>query len=330
MERTVQLTEAAHEADTPEMNASACGRVVLVGILALSAGPARAAERATTVGGLSVTTWSRDGAQTAPAPVIVFSHGFHGCATQSRFLMEAFADAGYFVVAPNHRDATCGGATGGRRGGGQMGRSDVPFQRPEEWNDSSYRDRADDIRRVIDALRTDERFRTRVDVSRIALAGHSLGGYTVLGLAGAWASWKMSGIKAVLALSPYTQPFDRQRTLPGVTVPVMYQGGTHDFGITPALHKSQGAYDLTPEPKYYVEFEGATHFAWTNLSHVAHDSIAAYSLAFMNHYLKGETASPGLTQARADVAVFRYASELGRGGSPAGSDNRHAGLRARP
>ena len=42
---------------------------------------------------------------------LVFSHGFHGCATQSTFLMQAFADAGYIVFAPNHRDATCNGGS---------------------------------------------------------------------------------------------------------------------------------------------------------------------------------------------------------------------------
>ena len=32
------------------------------------------------------------------------------------------------------------------------------------------------------------------------LAGHSLGGYTVLALAGAWPSWKLANVRAVLAL----------------------------------------------------------------------------------------------------------------------------------
>ena len=43
--------------------------------------------------------------------------------------------------------------------------------------------REDDIRRLVGAIGTDNRFRPRTDLSRVALAGHSLGGYTVLGLA---------------------------------------------------------------------------------------------------------------------------------------------------
>src|SRR4029078_10886352 len=41
-------------------------------------------------------------------PLIVFSHGWGGCATQSVFLTEQLARAGYVVAAPNHQDAGCG------------------------------------------------------------------------------------------------------------------------------------------------------------------------------------------------------------------------------
>jgi hypothetical protein len=37
----------------------------------------------------------------------------------------------------------------------------------------------------------------------------------------------------------------------------------------------------------------------------------AYSLAFLNHYVKGDPANPQLTTKSPGVAVFRYASELG-------------------
>jgi predicted dienelactone hydrolase len=299
---------------------------VVVAACLLVTSPAGAAEQRSKIAGLSVTIWSRDARPSEHQPTIIFSHGFRGCATQSRFLMEAFAEAGYLVIAPNHHDAACQGG-----GASRMGRSDAPFQKPDEWNDGTYRDRADDIRRLIDALRNDVHLPARADLGRLALAGHSLGGYTVLGLAGAWPSWKLSGVKAVLALSPYSQPYDRQRTLWNVGLPVMYQGGTRDFGVTPSLHKAMGAYDLTPDPKYYVEFKGATHFAWTNLGSVAHESIAAYSVAFMNHYVKGDAASALLTQTRADVAVYRYSSELGRSDSASSAGGaRHGRLPERP
>ncbi len=284
---------------------------VVISFLFAAVGTAGAAEQQLQIAGLSVTMWSSEAAR-GSQPVIIFSHGLHSCATQSRFLMEAFATAGYLVFAPNHRDAACGGQ--GSRGR-STGAASAPLGRPSQWTSATYRDRADDITRVIDALRGDDRFRTRANWTRLALAGHSLGGYTVLGLGGAWPDWKIAGVKAILALSPYSQPFETQHTLGGVSAPVMYQGGTRDVGITPSVRKPQGSYDQSPAPKYFVEFNSAGHLAWTNLTSTSHESIAAYSVAFMNHYVKGQAPDPVLTHARADVTVLRYASELGLSGA---------------
>jgi len=145
----------------------------------------------------------------------------------------------------------------------------------------------------------------------VALVGHSLGGYTVLGLAGAWPSWRLPGVKAVLALSPYAQPFIAHQDLSGLAAPVMYQGGTLDFGESPPLRRNEGAYDLSSAPKYYVEFERATHFAWTDLGRAAHEAIVAYAVAFLDHYVKEAPAAPLLTRAAPDVSRLRYVSELG-------------------
>ena len=272
--------------------------------------PAQAAEQSLKIAGMDVTVWAQKTEEPTKQPVIIFSHGFHGCNTQSRFLMEAFASAGYIIFAPNHRDATC---HGGRAG--WIDRPEVRLRKPQNWTEATYRDRAEDIRRLIQAIQTDDRFRERVDWNRFGLVGHSLGGYTVLGLAGAWPSWKLSGVKAVLAFSPYTQPFVLHDTLAGLSAPVMYQGGTWDYGTTPTMHKSMGAYDQSPEPKYYVEFERVGHFAWTDIGRrTARNAIIAYSLAFMNHYVKREPADPVLTKALPGVALLRYASELGHRG----------------
>src|SRR3954470_9445885 len=40
-------------------------------------------------------------------PLILFSHGFGGCAQQSNTLTQSLADAGYAVLAPNHKDEGC-------------------------------------------------------------------------------------------------------------------------------------------------------------------------------------------------------------------------------
>jgi pimeloyl-ACP methyl ester carboxylesterase len=286
---------------------------LVVVIFLLAAPSVQAAEQSITLSGLNVTVWSQETATAIKQPVIIFSHGFHGCATQSRFLMKAFASAGYIVFAPNHRDATCNNGQASL-----FDRAQTPFRDPAAWGENTFLDRAEDIWNLIDALHKDETFQTRLDWSRLGLAGHSLGGYTVLGLAGAWSSWKLDGIKAVLALSPYSQPFIVHKTLGGLSAPVMYQGGTWDFGITSYLHKSSGSYDLSPKPKYLVEFSYASHFAWADFGIVAHNAISYYSLAFMDHYAKGELDEKRLTKVLPGVALYRYSSKFGNSADAAG------------
>src|SRR5258708_22209077 len=162
--------------------------LVLVGVsLASIAG----AQQSTTVASRSVVIWRPAG--TARAPIVVFSHGFGGCATQSTFLTEALARHGYFVVAPNHKDAGCSRGRGRGRGS-SADRPLEPFRKPERWTDTSFANRRDDIRAILDAMRGDSAYSNHIDFTQLAIAGHSLRGYTDVGLASAWTSWRMSGV----------------------------------------------------------------------------------------------------------------------------------------
>jgi len=192
-----------------------------------------------TLTGRDVAVWKPTRAADASGyPLIVFSHGFTGSNTQTKFLMQALAQAGYLVVAPNHKDACCGS---GRHFGNGGRKPEIPFHDAGRWTDTTYRDRRDDIEAVLNAVLSRDNFAgLPVDRNRIGIAGHSLGGYTVLGLAGGWASWKDPRVKAVLALSPYCAPFLAAMRLKEVSIPVMYQGGTRDFGITPTVKKTRG------------------------------------------------------------------------------------------
>jgi predicted dienelactone hydrolase len=277
----------------------------------LAAAPLLAADSAShiNIGGRDVAVWKPAGATPAAGyPVVVFSHGFGGCNTQSVFLMEALANSGYLVVAPNHADARCGRARGARPGGQ---RPQEPFKNAEEWSEATYKDRRADIETVLDAVLSAQSFQgVRVDAGRVGIAGHSLGGYTALGIAGAWASWKDPRIKAVLALSPFNTPFVVKGALADMKMPVMYQGGTLDFGITPTVRRLKGAYDRSSAPKYYVEFKDAGHLAWTDLNPRFHDIIDGYSLAFFDRYLKGNVSPVGIAAlfgkpAPSDVSFLR-------------------------
>jgi predicted dienelactone hydrolase len=224
------------------------------------------------IAGLNVAVW-RPKNQEGQAPLLIFSHGFRGMNIQSAFLMKAFADAGYLVMAPNHKDATAGGNLAGK---------------PEE--DFKKADRGDDIKHLVAALHKAPEWNSKIDWSKVALAGHSLGGYTALACAGAWPTWKLPEIKAVLALSPYAQPFVIHGSLDKLGVPVMYQGGTMDFGITPFVKRPGGAFSKTSAPAYFVEFSKAGHLFWTGFNRdlTKQELIDRYSLAFLNKYVKGE------------------------------------------
>ena len=228
--------------------------------------------------GLDLAVWS-PAQSSGPAPVLIFSHGFGGSNEQSTKILSALADHGYWVVAPNHQDAHRLGS-----------RPQVSFANPEGWSDQTYRDRCEDIRRTVGVLQTKAPFVGQVDLSRLGLVGHSLGGYTMLGVSGAWSSWDLPvRPRAVLVWSPFCSPYVRQRTLAGLTVPVMLQGGTRDMGITPIVARPGGAYDQAPEPKVFLELRKAGHLAWTDLNATHRDLIVDYSLRFLDAWLLGTT-----------------------------------------
>lgn len=260
---------------------------------------AQAQDRIITLAGRTVAVWEGKGNGTTPAPMLFFSHGLGGCETGSSFLKSSLASHGYWVFAPRHADALCGI----RRGTAPA----VPFGSPAEWSDATYVGRANDILAIHGALQANAAYARALDFSRVGYVGHSLGGYTVVGLAGGWSAWgKAPGVRAVLALSPYIEPFVRHGTMSGITVPIMFQGGTADEGITPHVTRRGGAYDSAPAPKYLVVFKGARHSAWGDRRNASHDGISAYALAFLDRYVRGMPETTELTARRAGVAELKF------------------------
>jgi predicted dienelactone hydrolase len=224
-------------------------------------------------------------------PVILFSHGYRGVSSQTIFLMEAFAREGYIVAAVDHADALTEK---------QAKPTDIGmFFDVKSWNETKFRDRRDDLVALLDHLlelhgKKDSFMHEHIDKKAIGAAGHSLGGYTVMGTIGGWPNWRDERIRAALLLSAYTLPFSK--TLRDVETPVMLQGGTQDWGITPFL---QAGYDPLAGPKYYLVLKDANHFEWTNFIEDGKTTtelvkqgnaklITDYSIAFFNHHLRGE------------------------------------------
>lgn len=106
-------------------------------------------------------------ASPAPAahPLVVLSHSYRGNWRNLSWLVTSLVGQGYVVAAPDHPGTT----TFDRR----------PAEAAKLW------ERSRDVSRVIDTLSADKSLAGAVDPQRIAVIGHSLGGWTATALAGA-------------------------------------------------------------------------------------------------------------------------------------------------
>ena len=101
-------------------------------------------------------------------PLVLLSHGTGGNSMQMAWLGTALARAGFIAVAVDHP--------------GDNSATDAPLT-PEGM--ALWWERATDLSNVLDGMLADPEFGPKIDSRLIAAAGYSLGGYTVLELAGA-------------------------------------------------------------------------------------------------------------------------------------------------
>ena len=102
-----------------------------------------------------------------PRPLVIMSHGTGGAAAQLSWVAEALASRGFIVAAVNHHGNTAA----------------EPRTSPEGF--ALWWERALDVTAALDRLLADRELAPHIDPERIGALGFSLGGYTVLGLAGA-------------------------------------------------------------------------------------------------------------------------------------------------
>lgn len=98
-------------------------------------------------------------------PLVLLSHGFGGSWRNLNWIAGELVREGYVVAAPDH---------GGESFTEENATEIVPL-----W------ERPRDISRTLTALLGDDRFAGRIDGTRIAVIGHSLGGWTAMELVGA-------------------------------------------------------------------------------------------------------------------------------------------------
>ena len=98
-------------------------------------------------------------------PLVLVSHGLYGKWSNEGWLAASLVRSGMVVAAPDHP--------------GTAWNNKDSLETPKLW------ERPRDLSRIIDFLSENEKWRESIDPDHIGAIGHSLGGYTVMALAGA-------------------------------------------------------------------------------------------------------------------------------------------------
>lgn len=219
-----------------------------------------------------------------PHPLLVISHGYNGNWKNLSWIAQIMAMQGYIVAAPDHPGTTTF--------------NQAPYEAKQLW------ERPRDITHVIDFITHYPRMFGETDAERIAALGHSLGGWTVLSLAGAQfdpvqfihdcQSWPQRGdcvlinklgidsaqtrealsanyrdarINAVVSLDLGLAPGFTHQSLSRINIPVLILAARMDnVGRLPARQESGYLTAwIKPQWRTYDVIAGATHFSFMQL-----------------------------------------------------------------
>jgi predicted dienelactone hydrolase len=189
-------------------------------------------------------------ADDASFPLVVFSHGSGGVRFQSLFLAEALASHGYIVVAPDHVGNTFGDSSG------------TPvFDRPR------------DVSALIDAAVArqiaPDLLGEAVDITRVAVSGHSFGGYTAVAVAAGNPSIDFDPdprVDAIVPIAPALGPsLLADEVLEDLSTPTLFLGGTADTvtPIEPNIDRAIGL--MSADVVYRLDVEDAGHYSFTDV-----------------------------------------------------------------
>ncbi len=244
-----------------------------------------------------------------PYPLLVFSHGYGGSGLSAVFLVEKLAARGWIVAAPDHsdRDSAVRIRTGRNK---RLDRSDF-LQHAQEITRSGPDDRGkylyriDELKSVLDQMLTSEKFGMLIDKNRIAVGGHSFGGFTALGLCGTIEDRRDERIKAVLLFSTGAGAYlYRESELARVKIPSLYMFGEREKkqkrGKKTMEELAEKVYTNLPAPKYLLVLKRGNHYSFNNRftdrpgtkflggSEEQFEVIRRYSIAFLEKYVAGK------------------------------------------
>lgn len=137
--------------------------------------------------------------------------------------------------------------------------------------------RGDQLLAALDYLTQTSSVRSRVDGSRLAVMGHSMGGGGTLE-----AAKDRPSLRATVGLTPW----NADKTWPEVRTPSLIIGAEND-SIAPVSSHAEPFYASLPAttPKAYAELDGASHFA----PNTSNTPIARNSIAWLKRFVDDDT-----------------------------------------
>jgi len=142
-------------------------------------------------------------------------------------------------------------------------------------------ERADQLLAALDYLTAESPAKDRVDPSRLAVMGHSMGGGGALR-----AAERRPSLRAAIPMAPWHLDGNWQN----VRVPTMIQAADNDFIAGVSTHAEPFYENLSGAPeKAYALFENFGHLSWIS----ANDKIAKFSIAWLKRYVDDDTRYSG-------------------------------------
>ncbi len=187
-------------------------------------------------------------------PLVVFSHGSGGIRQQSWDLMEHLASHGFVVVAPDHTGNTALDGLNGTVLPGDV----VAAHRPR------------DISFVIDQVLgfdadPTNKFAGQINERKIAVAGHSFGGFTALAVAGGFDTYEPDPrVKAIIPIAGASNGLTDEE-LAAIDVPTLFLSATDDVTVALDPGTTRPWAEISSNRIYRVDLLSAGHSSFTNI-----------------------------------------------------------------